>query len=130
MHSNSVCTFWFFFNDTATTEIYTLSLHDALPISRAAAGLGPGHAPRGGGAAHLRSVDARAPPPGARAVAGRLGPIRGEPARGRGAGGGGHPSRRPARTGARRRPGLARAPRAHRRGGGALPELRPRSRPV
>ena len=23
---------WFFFNDTATTEIYTLSLHDALPI--------------------------------------------------------------------------------------------------
>src|SRR3712207_8534491 len=26
----------FFFNDTATTEIYTLSLHDALPISRSA----------------------------------------------------------------------------------------------
>src|SRR3712207_7168529 len=26
--------FVFFFNDTATTEIYTLSLHDALPISR------------------------------------------------------------------------------------------------
>src|SRR5689334_23956361 len=26
----------FFFNDTATTEIYTLSLHDALPISREA----------------------------------------------------------------------------------------------
>src|SRR5260370_19760192 len=26
--------FLFFFNDTATTEIYTLSLHDALPISR------------------------------------------------------------------------------------------------
>ena len=25
--------FYFFFNDTATTEIYTLSLHDALPIS-------------------------------------------------------------------------------------------------
>src|SRR5258708_40215787 len=25
--------FFFFFNDTATTEIYTLSLHDALPIS-------------------------------------------------------------------------------------------------
>src|SRR2546430_11874590 len=25
----------FFFNDTATTEIYTLSLHDALPISHA-----------------------------------------------------------------------------------------------
>src|SRR2546422_11479983 len=28
-----ICVF-FFFNDTATTEIYTLSLHDALPISR------------------------------------------------------------------------------------------------
>src|SRR6266436_8356714 len=26
--------FFFFFNDTATTEIYTLSLHDALPINR------------------------------------------------------------------------------------------------
>src|SRR2546430_17513438 len=26
--------FFFFFNDTATTEIYTFSLHDALPISR------------------------------------------------------------------------------------------------
>src|SRR2546422_4486239 len=29
--------FFFFFNDTATTEIYTLSLHDALPISSSAA---------------------------------------------------------------------------------------------
>src|SRR5256885_6406620 len=29
-----LCAFiFFFFNDTATTEIYTLSLHDALPIS-------------------------------------------------------------------------------------------------
>src|SRR5690348_18383481 len=28
--------FFFFFNDTATTEIYTLSLHDALPISQSA----------------------------------------------------------------------------------------------
>src|SRR2546422_11425447 len=26
------CCLFFFFNDTATTEIYTLSLHDALPI--------------------------------------------------------------------------------------------------
>src|SRR5256885_3325044 len=26
------CSIFFFFNDTATTEIYTLSLHDALPI--------------------------------------------------------------------------------------------------
>src|SRR5467141_2772601 len=33
--------FLFFFNDTATTEIYTLSLHDALPISP-----GPLHLPR------------------------------------------------------------------------------------
>src|SRR4030067_70204 len=36
----------FFFNDTATTEIYTLSLHDALPISGAAVRLHftyPGH---------------------------------------------------------------------------------------
>src|SRR5437588_9090262 len=33
---------FFFFNDTATTEIYTLSLHDALPISRIGpAGVGP-----------------------------------------------------------------------------------------
>src|SRR2546430_9857108 len=32
MHCRT-CTSFFFFNDTATTEIYTLSLHDALPIS-------------------------------------------------------------------------------------------------
>src|SRR5258708_26419617 len=31
LHASS---FFFFFNDTATTEIYTLSLHDALPIWR------------------------------------------------------------------------------------------------
>src|SRR2546422_5663575 len=30
---------FFFFNDTATTEIYTLSLHDALPISAKRCGL-------------------------------------------------------------------------------------------
>src|SRR5256885_3988852 len=29
---------FFFFNDTATTEIYTLSLHDALPISASRTG--------------------------------------------------------------------------------------------
>src|SRR2546430_9395749 len=34
-HPSPVSCF-FFFNDTATTEIYTLSLHDALPISIAA----------------------------------------------------------------------------------------------
>src|SRR3712207_8294042 len=38
-----VCYDIFFFNDTATTEIYTLSLHDALPICGAMA------ASRGGG---------------------------------------------------------------------------------
>src|SRR3712207_8057250 len=32
--------FFFFFNDTATTEIYTLSLHDALPISVTDTGVG------------------------------------------------------------------------------------------
>src|SRR2546430_8813628 len=32
MCSRCVCFSFFFFNDTATTEIYTLSLHDALPI--------------------------------------------------------------------------------------------------
>src|SRR2546422_10914542 len=31
--AHSPVLFFFFFNDTATTEIYTLSLHDALPIS-------------------------------------------------------------------------------------------------
>src|SRR2546430_16631964 len=30
---NNLSFLFFFFNDTATTEIYTLSLHDALPIS-------------------------------------------------------------------------------------------------
>src|SRR2546422_1707245 len=33
---------FFFFNDTATTEIYTLSLHDALPISQARSRTGRG----------------------------------------------------------------------------------------
>src|SRR5258708_19214115 len=31
-HTLGYCSSFFFFNDTATTEIYTLSLHDALPI--------------------------------------------------------------------------------------------------
>src|ERR1051326_301070 len=35
----------FLFNDTATTEIYTLSLHDALPISHAEHGVSPGREP-------------------------------------------------------------------------------------
>src|SRR5256885_11906210 len=42
---------FFFFNDTATTEIYTLSLHDALPISRDRGGRQRGlHQPRATGA--------------------------------------------------------------------------------
>src|SRR3989442_2826797 len=32
LHEPPVLSLFFFFNDTATTEIYTLSLHDALPI--------------------------------------------------------------------------------------------------
>src|SRR5688572_33282520 len=34
----SFLSYFFFFNDTATTEIYTLSLHDALPISARSGG--------------------------------------------------------------------------------------------
>src|SRR3990170_8760475 len=48
----------FFFNDTATTEIYTLSLHDALPIC---GHLAPGEAHRvavrDGGERHVRSEE-------------------------------------------------------------------------
>src|SRR5256885_3607028 len=47
----------FFFNDTATTEIYSLSLHDALPISRVLAR--PGEAARlqpPGAQPHARAV--------------------------------------------------------------------------
>src|SRR3712207_8280099 len=52
---------FFFFNDTATTEIYTLSLHDALPICRRArGGLAPdgvagGERPPERGPAHPRT---------------------------------------------------------------------------
>src|SRR3712207_7891255 len=54
---------FFFFNDTATTEIYTLSLHDALPISslyNAAFGTGHASAPDLT-AADLRAMEARTP---------------------------------------------------------------------
>src|SRR3712207_8140472 len=51
---------FFFFNDTATTEIYTLSLHDALPISASAG-------PRRAGAA--RSGVSNRSRPGRRFVA-------------------------------------------------------------
>src|SRR2546426_4867638 len=61
---------FFFFNDTATTEIYTLSLHDALPISPSAAPRqGPGDPdghrrraePRGVGRRHARRRRAARP---------------------------------------------------------------------
>src|SRR5260221_13123335 len=47
--------FFFFFNDTATTEIYTLSLHDALPIY---AVVHEGHAGRLVGIGHGRDAGA------------------------------------------------------------------------
>src|SRR3989440_4245417 len=56
--THSSFSFFFFFNDTATTEIYTLSLHDALPILPA-----PGGHPRSGeyrGAARAGGPPARA----------------------------------------------------------------------
>src|SRR2546425_11511900 len=50
---------FFFFNDTATTEIYTLSLHDALPIYRARTDAGAGR-DGSGPAAHRAGADAAA----------------------------------------------------------------------
>src|SRR5688572_32305489 len=50
---------FFFFNDTATTEIYTLSLHDALPISCSAHRHGPGRA-HGGRRSRRRAARATA----------------------------------------------------------------------
>src|SRR5438093_12600487 len=52
--------YFFFFNDTATTEIYTLSLHDALPIS---------HAIRRDGRTHAAGPDHRRRGPRFRRVA-------------------------------------------------------------
>src|SRR5258708_38123094 len=61
--SLSCHSFFFFFNDTATTEIYTLSLHDALPISCHGGGVSglPRRAAGGGGRgrADRRHRDAR-----------------------------------------------------------------------
>src|SRR5256885_14639213 len=53
--------FIFFFNDTATTEIYTLSLHDALPISERAGGgrVAERHRLHARPAARRRAADAR-----------------------------------------------------------------------
>src|SRR6266581_9131041 len=53
----------FFFNDTATTEIYTLSLHDALPISRA---LGPALSHAVGSSPFSSRRPAQSPPGGPR----------------------------------------------------------------
>src|SRR2546427_6052273 len=48
---------FFFFNDTATTEIYTLSLHDALPISGWVGWTGRGGGGIDGAARILRAKD-------------------------------------------------------------------------
>src|SRR5256885_8291732 len=55
---------FFFFNDTATTEIYTLSLHDALPIYERALLAPEGRGPRGarGSLQAARVREGRAPP--------------------------------------------------------------------
>src|SRR3712207_8570705 len=62
----SICLLLFFFNDTATTEIYTLSLHDALPICTGVAAVSDdwdeplarkrGAQESGGPAAEIRAV--------------------------------------------------------------------------
>src|SRR2546427_8029577 len=76
--------FLFFFNDTATTEIYTLSLHDALPISgaRARARVPDQRRERPGQRERMESdevpeAERRRPAPHARTAA-----VRGDPARG------------------------------------------------
>src|SRR3712207_8768708 len=77
----------FFFNDTATTEIYTLSLHDALPILRRLLAV-----------PHVRRGRAGPVPGGAAGARGRLVPQlrRGPPLGGGGGGGDGEgPDRNP-----------------------------------
>src|ERR1035441_11108181 len=50
--------YFFFFNDTATTEIYTLSLHDALPIWHVGRTQHDGHRIAGHGSEHhIRSEE-------------------------------------------------------------------------
>src|SRR5260370_34680087 len=80
---------FFFFNDTATTEIYTLSLHDALPISARRHHAAPAHHARERPAGASR----RQPPDGAAAgprdqKPARRAARRGAPAGARPAGGG------------------------------------------
>src|SRR5256885_12593804 len=68
---------FFFFNDTATTEIYTLSLHDALPICRDGAG-------RAGRARLVRRAFRRSSTlQGGRRLMGSYEPTRGTSSRGR-----------------------------------------------
>src|SRR3712207_8302882 len=56
-----ICSF-FFFNDTATTEIYTLSLHDALPICSAFGSATAGTAAgRKAANRHSTAISCRAP---------------------------------------------------------------------
>src|SRR3712207_9124940 len=121
--------FFFFFNDTATTEIYTLSLHDALPIwpgrrrprrpAPGRAGLRQGAQGAGRALRRPRTTGARRLAPGrsARARAAGIGP-RALP---RGAGTAARPARRAEPRARQDRPGTrspgpatARAP-AHRR---------------
>src|SRR2546429_5392369 len=60
---------FFFFNDTATTEIYTLSLHDALPISH---WRGTEEGPRRVRIVEFLSVDGRSTAPWPRLYRGRV----------------------------------------------------------
>src|SRR5215831_19699971 len=62
---NMTFSFFFFFNDTATTEIYTLSLHDALPIDPTGKGHGAeAIASIGGGTAKVTVADGKTLPTG------------------------------------------------------------------
>src|SRR5438552_15007169 len=111
--------FFFFFNATATTEIYTLSLHDALPILHH---VGDSAAGRGRERARRPRHGRGDPRPRAGRDGNRRQARRSEP-RGAPAHGPGPASRRPAR--ARRR----RVPRArHRPTPRAPPAARPRTR--
>src|SRR5260370_36264597 len=74
--------FLFFFNDTATTEIYTLSLHDALPISarrprhrRAACICGSGRADESEERRRGRIAPCPSPPPALAGCAGAAVPL-------------------------------------------------------
>src|SRR3712207_7093314 len=80
-----MCSSFFFFNDTATTEIYTLSLHDALPICAPRSGSGRDRAASRPAAALGEATWIRHPPPHHPGAAGlpRLGAGHVPPPRGR-----------------------------------------------